>query len=150
MQIGFNGAIYNRTTNESGKVRLQINLGYAGKYTFAVSFLGDEEYNGSFVVALITVNKQNAKLTAPNKTYKASAKTKTLTATFKSNSGKAISGKKISFTVNGKTYTVTTNSKGVASVKVSLSTKKSYSFTAKYAGDDRYAAVSAKGTVKIE
>ena len=150
VQIGFNGAIYNRTTNESGKVRLQINLGYAGKYTFAVSFLGDEEYNGSFVVALITVNKQNAKLTAPNKTYKASAKTKTLTATFKSNSGKAISGKKISFTVNGKTYTVTTNSKGVASVKVSLSTKKSYSFTAKYAGDDRYAAVSAKGTVKIE
>ena len=150
VQIGFNGAIYNRTTNETGGVRLQINLGYKGTYTFAVSYLGDEYYNGSFVVAKIVVSTQKTKLTTAKKTYKASAKTKTLTATLKDASGHVISGKKVTFTVNGKSYSATTNSKGVATVKVSLSTKKTYSFTAKYAGDDMYTASSVSGKVTIK
>ena len=151
VQIGFNGAVYNRTTNETGGVRLQINLGYKGTYTFAISYLGDENYNGSFVVAKIKVSTQNTKITAPSKTYKASAKTKTLTATLKSSlNGNLISGKKLTFTVNGKSYTATTNSKGVASVKVSLSSKKTYSFTVKYAGDDTYSSSSASGKVTIK
>ncbi len=150
VQIGFNGAIYNRTTNATGGARLQINLGYKGTYTFAVSFLGDENYNGSFIVAKIDVSTQKTKLATSSKTYKASAKTKTLTATLKDASGHTINGKKVTFTVNGKSYTATTNSKGVATVKVSLSTKKTYSFTAKYAGDDMYAASSASGKVTIK
>ena len=150
VQIGFNGAIYNRTTNESGGVRLQINLGYAGVYTFAVCFLGDDDYNASFVVQKITVTTQKASLTAPNKSYKANAKTKTLTATLKAANGKGVQGKKLSFTVNGKTYTGTTNANGVASVKVSLSSKKTYSFTVKFAGDQTFSAVTktAKLTIK--
>lgn len=150
IQIGFNGVIYNRTTNGTGNARLQINLKNSGFYTFAVCFLGDEEYNGSFIVAKITVNKQKAKLTTSNKSYKSNAKTKTLTATFKTAKGNPLSGKTIKFTVNGKTYSAKTNANGVASVKVSLSTKKTYAFTAKFAGDDSYAAlsVSAKVTIK--
>ena len=150
VQIGFNGAIYNRTTNETGGVKLQINLGYKGTYTFAVSYLGDDNYNGSFVVAKIVVSTQKTKLTTAKKTYKASAKTKTLTATLKDASGHVISGKKVTFTVNGKSYSATTNSKGVATVKVSLSTKKTYSFTAKYAGDNMYTASSVSGKVTIK
>lgn len=151
VQIGFNGAVYNRTTNETGGVRLQINLGYKGTYTFAISYLGDENYNGSFVVAKIKVSTQNTKITSSSKTYKASAKTKTLTATLKSSvNGNPISGKKLTFTVNGKSYTATTNSKGVASVKVSLSSKKTYSFTVKYAGDDTYSSSSASGKLTIK
>ena len=149
IQIGFNGKIYNRTTNETGGAKLQINLAYVNYYTFAICFLGDDNYNASFVVAKINVTAQKAKLTTSSKTYKASAKTKTLSATFKSSLGNPISGKKISFTVNGKTYTAQTNSKGVASVKVSLSKKGTYSFTAKYAGDKTYAAISTKGTLKL-
>ena len=42
IQIGFNGRIYNRTTDENGSASLQINLAYKGTYTFAISFLGDE------------------------------------------------------------------------------------------------------------
>ena len=53
-------------------------------------------------------------------------------------------------TVNGKTYTATTNSKGLASVKVSLSSKKTYSFTAKFAGNDMYDSSSVKGKVTIK
>ena len=76
--------------------------------------------------------------------------TKTLTATFKTKAGHALKGKTIKFTVNGKTYTAKTNSKGVATVKVSLSKKGTYKFTAKYAGDNTYAAISKKATLKIK
>ena len=150
VQIGFNGNVYDRDTDENGSAKLQINLKNAGTYTFAVAYLGDDEYNGSFIVAKIVVNKQKGSLTLPNKSYSASAKTKTITATFKSANGKAVKGKKITFTVNGKIYTATTDSKGLAKVNVSLSKKGTYSFTAKFAGNDMYAAMSksAKLTLK--
>ncbi len=149
VQFGFNGKVYDKYTNEKGQASLQINLQKAGTYTFAVSYLGDDDFNGSFIVAKIVVNKQKGSLTVPAKTYKASA-TKSLTSTFKSASGKLVKGKKVTFTVNGKTYTATTNAKGVATVKVSLNKKGTYSFTAKFAGDNTYAAISktAKLTIK--
>ena len=150
VQIGFNGNVYDRDTDENGSAKLQINLKYAGTYTFAVAYLGDDEYNGSFIVAKIVVNKQKGSLTVPAKTYKASAKTKTITATFKSASGKAVNGKKITFTVNGKTYTATTDSNGVAKVNVSLSKKGTYSFTAKFAGNNMYAAISKSGKLTLK
>ena len=150
VQIGFNGVVYDRVTDNKGQARLQINLKNAGTYTFAVAFLGDDDYNGSFIVAKIVVKKQKGSLTVPSKSYAASAKTKTLTATFKSASGKPVANKKVTFTVNGKTYTATTDAKGVAKVNVSLSKKGTYSFTAKFAGNNMYAAISktAKLTIK--
>ena len=150
VQIGFNGNVYDRVTDDKGQARLQINLKNAGTYTFAVSYLGDDEYNGSFIVAKIVVNKQKGSLTVPAKTYKASATSKTLTATFKSASGKVVKGKKISFTVNGKSYSATTNAKGVATVKVSLNKKGTYSFTAKFAGNTMYAPINKTGKLVIK
>ena len=154
MQIGFLGVIYDESngiiTNESGVARLQINLGYKNDYTFAICFLGNEEYKASFAVAKIMVSPQKGSLTVPNKSYSASAKTKTLTATFKSASGKPVSGKKITFTVNGKSYSAKTNAKGVASVKVSISKKGTYSFTAKFTTNGMYETMTktAKLTIK--
>ena len=150
VQIGFNGKIYNRTTDENGSAKLQINLKKVDYYTFAVCFLGDDNYNSSFIVAKINVTAQKAKLTSPSKTYKTNAKTKTLTATLKSSLGNPIANKKISFTVNGKTYTAKTNSKGIASVNVSLSKKGTYKFTVKYAGDSGYAAISTSNKLVLK
>ncbi|WP_295620016.1 Ig-like domain repeat protein [uncultured Methanobrevibacter sp.] len=154
MQIGFNGVIYDEedgiVTDENGTARLQINLGYKGVYTFAICYLGDEKYNASFAVAKITVNVQTPTLTVPNKSYKVAAKIKTLTATLKDSYGKLIPNKIVTFTVNGKTYKATTNAKGLASVKVSLSAKKIYSFTVKYAGDSTYSAVKKIAKVVIK
>jgi parallel beta-helix repeat protein len=149
VQIGFNGVVYDRVTDDKGKAKLQINLKAAGTYTFAVAFLGDDQYNGSFIVAKIVVNKQKGSLTVPAKSYKASA-TKTLTASFKTAAGNPVAGKKVTFTVNGKTYSATTNAKGVATVKVSLNKKGTYNFTAKSAGNNMYAAMNktAKLTIK--
>ena len=150
IQIGFNGKVYNRTTNATGGAQLQINLKVVNLYTFAIAFLGDDNYEGSFEVALINVTAQTPKLTSANKSYKATAKTKSLTATLKSTRGKAIVGKKVTFTVNGKTYTAKTNSKGIATVNVSLNKKGTYSFTVKFAGDKTYNAVSKKGKLTIK
>jgi hypothetical protein len=88
-------------------------------------------------------------LKVPKKTFKSSAKVKKLTATLKDNKGKLISGKKIVFKVNGKKYVAKTNKKGIATVKVKLSKKKVYSFTAKFAGDKSYNKITTKSKVKI-
>ena len=148
--IGFNGKIYNKTTDGDGIAQLQINLKRSDIYTFAVCFLGDDQYNGSFAVAKITVNKQTPKFSTSNKSYKASTKTKTLTATFKSSRGNPVVGKKVTFTLNGKSYTATTDSKGVATVNVSLSKKGTYSFTVKFAGDNTYARCTKTGSLVIK
>ena len=154
MQIGFLGVVYDESygivTDENGIARLQINLGWKNDYTFAICFLGNDEYKASFAVAKINVVPQKGSLTVPNKSYSASAKTKTLTATFKSASGKPVSGKKITFTVNGKTYTAKTNAKGVASVNVSLTKKGTYSFTAKFTTNGMYATMTKTGKLTIK
>ncbi len=147
--FGFNGKVYNKTTDSNGFACLQINLPREDLFTFALCFLGDENYSASFFVAKINVVKQVPNLTTAKKTYKASAKTKTLTATLKSLNGNPIKNRIITFTVNGKSYTAKTNSNGIASVKVSLSTKKTYSFTVKYAGDKYYAPVSSSAKLVI-
>ena len=142
VQIGFNGVIYNRTTDDKGACRLQINLPGEGFYTFAISFLGDDEYEASFAVAKVTVKKQKPVISCTNYYYKASAKSKKISISLKSASRKALKNKTVKLVLNGKTYSGKTNSKGVVTINVSISKKKTYSFTVKYAGDKTYSAVS--------
>lgn len=154
MQIGFNGKVYTYEkdgvcTNEKGVARLQINLGYRGDYTFAVCFLGDENHNASFVVAKIKVACQKPTLNVPNKHYKVSDSVKTLTATFKNEHGNLIPGQSVKFTIDGKTYSAKTNDKGVATVKVSLNKKGTYSFVASYGGSSTYSEVTKTATLII-
>lgn len=149
IKIGFNGKVYNKTTNATGGARLQINLAAKFTYTFAIGFIGDDDYMGSFEVAKITVNPQKPKLASSNKSYKASAKTKSLTATFKTALGNPVSGKTIKFTLNGKTYSAKTNSKGVATVNVSLNKKGTYSFTAQFDGDKTFKAIKKTSKITI-
>ncbi|WP_407462203.1 Ig-like domain repeat protein [Methanobrevibacter sp.] len=149
VSIGFNANVYNRTTDANGQARLQINLQNAGTYTFAISFLGDENYEGAFEVAKIIVNRQKANLTASGATYKASAATKTLSATYKTKAGKAIVGKTIKFTVNGKTYSAKTDANGVAKVNVSLTKAGSYTVEVKAPDTNTYAETIKKVTLKL-
>ena len=148
VKIGFNGKMYNKTTNATGGVRLQINLPRADLYTFALCFLGDDDYNGTFEVALINVTRQAPKLTASAKTFKRTA-TKTLSATFKTAKGNALSRKSLVFIINGKLYNAKTNSKGVASVKVSLTVRRTYTCTVNSVQDNTFTATSTKFTVKV-
>jgi hypothetical protein len=130
-------------------VKIQINLAKKGTYTIVTCFLGDDKYNASFMSSKIKVNPSSAKVKVSNKKFKLKAN-KTLTAKFLSPKGKAVKGKKISFRINGKIYTAKTNSKGIAAVKVKLNKRKTYKFTAKFAGDNTFKSISVKGKAVVK
>ncbi len=156
--IGYNGKTLYRTTNATGDATVQINLRDANRLTFATTFLGDEDYNATMSVYLITIVKKPVTMTAPAKTYKASVKTKKYTVTLKSIKGASCdgktyfaAGKKVTLKVNGKTYIAKTNAKGQATFKIT-NLKKKGTFTAKvsYAGDTTYKAVNKSVKIKIK
>lgn len=145
-----NRKTYYATTNSKGVATFNLALNAVKTYTVSLKFAGDSYYTASSSSVKVKVTKTKTKLTVPKKTYKAKAKTKKLTATLKDQTGKAIKSKKVTFIVNKKKYTAKTNKKGVATVKVKLSKKKTYKFTVKFAGDKTYVAVKKTGKVKIK
>ncbi len=156
VKIGFNGVVYTKETNATGWAELQINLAGAGTYTFAIAFLGDDDYNASFVVQKIVVTQKKTSISASAKSYKASA-SKSYTVTLKTDKGSSIdgktylkSGKKITLKINGKTYTAKTNSKGQATFKLSITKKGKYSASIKFEGDKTYAASSKSVKITIK
>ena len=142
-----NGKTYTATTNSKGVAKIKLTLKKVKTYTVSLKFAGDSSYTGTTKSIKVKVTKTKTKLAVPKKTYKKSAKVKKLTATLKDSTGKKIKGKKVTFIVNKKKYTAKTNKKGVATVKVKLSKKKTYKFTVKFAGDKYYKAV--KKTAKV-
>ena len=157
VQIAVNGPIYNVTTDSQGRAGLQVNLAAANTYTYALSFKGDEKYNGSPIASSkLTVTKKSTSITAANKAFKAKAKTKAISITLKTvknpYDGKTYlkAGKKVTLKINGKTYTAKTNAKGVAKFTIKLTKKGKYAALIKFAGDKTYKASSKKIKVTIK
>ena len=149
ISFAVNAKEYTAKTDEYGVATLKLSLSKAGTYDIFSIFNGDEEYSGSQMVAnTLTVNKKDSVLTVKNISYKSTA-TKKLSATFKDKKGHLIKNKKVTFTVNGKTYTATTNSKGVATVKISLTKKGTYTYKAKFAGDSTYKSITKSAKLTI-
>ena len=153
VQIAVNGPVYNVTTDDKGRAGLQVNLAVANTYTYALSFAGDNQYNGApLASSKLTVTKKPTSISATSKAFKSSAKTKSISVTLKTvknKDGKTYlrKGKKLTLKVNGKTYTVKTNAKGIAKFSIKLSKKGKFNALIKFAGDKTYKS-SAK-TVKI-
>ncbi|MBO7713641.1 MAG: right-handed parallel beta-helix repeat-containing protein [Methanobrevibacter sp.] len=145
-----NGKTYSATTNSKGVATIKLSLTSVKTFTVSLKFAGDSYYTASSKSIKVKVTKTKTKLTVPKKTYKKAAKVKKLTVTLKDQTGKVIKSKKVTFTVNGKKYTAKTNKKGVATVKVKLSKKKTYKVTVKFAGDKTYVAVKKTGKVVIK
>ena len=145
--IYFNGNVYERTSDKSGEVSLQINVKNPGKYNVDVVFKGDDFHKSAFKTVKVTVKKQKPALTVATKTLKLKAKKKIVKVYLKDQFKKAISKRTVKITINKKTYSAKTNSKGLASLKVTLKAKKNYSATVKFAGDKYYS--SAKKSAKI-
>ena len=150
ISIVLNSKTYNVITNEKGIASLQINFAKSGTYAAKINFLGDEYYGKSTTTAKVTVKKKKMTLKVPKKSYKSSVKAKKLSATLKDNKGKAISSKKIIFKVNGKKYSAKTNKKGIATVKVKVSKKKTFTVTATFNGDSSYGKVTKKSKLIIK
>ena len=145
-----NGKTYTATTNSKGVATFKLTLKTVKTFTVSLKFAGDSYYTASSKSIKVKVIKTKTKLAVPKKTFKKAKKVKKLTATLKDQFGKVIKSKKITFTVNGKKYTARTNKKGVATVKVKLSKKKTYKVTVKFAGDKTYYAVKKTGKVVIK
>ena len=157
VKIGFSGVVYDRVTDADGYAQLQINLNTPFIFTFAIGFLGDDDYNASFVVQSITVKKKTTSLSAPSKSFKASAKTKSYTVTLKAGVCSSIDGKAylgtnkvVQLKVDGKTYNAKVNANGQATFKLKMSKKGTYKAAISYAGNVRYDACKTTSIIKIK
>jgi hypothetical protein len=157
VSIGYNGKTLERTTDENGYASVQINLRDKNRLTFAVTFLGDDDYNATMSVYLITINQKPVTITAAAKTYKATAKTKKYTVTLKTIKGSSAdgktyfgAGKKVTMKINGKTYTAKTNAKGQATFSLKITKKGKFTAVIKYAGDTTYKSASKKVKITIK
>ena len=133
VQIALNGKIYNVTSDDQGRAGLQVNLANANTYTYAISFQGDDQYNGAPIASSkLTVTKKKTTIKASNKVFNAKTKTKKISVTLKTVKNKydnktyLKSGKKVTLKVNGKTYTAKINKKGVAKFTIKITKKGKY------------------------
>lgn len=150
IKVKLNGVTKSYKTNSKGQITTsKINL-KVKSYKVTVSFAGDNLYKATSKSATIKIIKQKTKLSVPKKTFKKSSKSKKLTATLKTSGGKPIAKKKVVFKVNGKKYSAKTNKNGKVTVKVKLTSKKTYKFTVRFAGDSKYTGVTKKSSVKIK
>ncbi|WP_298522585.1 hypothetical protein [uncultured Methanobrevibacter sp.] len=157
VQMAFDCAIYNATTNDKGIGSLQVNLATANVYTCAISFKGDESYlASSLAVTKLTVSKKKTIITSSAKTFKVKAKTKSFSVTLKTVKnafdGKTYlyKGKKLTLTVNGKTYTAKTDAKGIAKFSLKITKKGKYTAKIKFAGDSTYKASSKSVKITVK
>ena len=154
--IAVNGPIYTATTDKDGKFGIPVNLAAANTYTYALSFLGDNQYKASFTSTKLILKAKKTSITAKAKTFKAKAKTKSISVTLKTiknqYNGKTYlkAGKKITLKIKGKKYTAKTNAKGVAKFKIKLAKKGKYTAKFSFAGDKTYKASSKSIKITIK
>ena len=154
VKFAYKTVILNRTTDENGIVFIGINTQIAQEALCALSYLGDEKHNATFVAFSFDIQKKPITISAAAKSYKASAKTKKYTVTLKtekcnSRDGKVYlsAGKKVTLKLNGKTYTAKTDKNGKATFSLKITKKGKQTAKISFAGDKTYA--SASKSVKI-
>ena len=122
VSIFINNKVYNRLTDNDGKVVLKLNL-KPNTYAATISFGGDENYTASIAKAIVTVKKASLSISTKNyRTYWHSGlffKAKVINKITKN----PVKGIKVAFKVlmpnkKYKTYYATTNSKGVAKLRI--------------------------------
>lgn len=138
------------TTNKNGQVSVSVGSLVPKTYTASIKFAGDSDYKASSATAKVVVAKASPKLSAAKKTFKVKAKTKKVTATLKNNKGKVLKSTKLTLKIGKKTYTAKTNNKGVATFKVKLTKKGTYTGTVKFAGNKYFKALSKKVKIAVK
>lgn len=121
VSISINSKIYDRISDNQGKVVLKLNL-KPGTYAATVKFAGDENYTASAANAVVKVKKATLEITAKNyKTYFESDlffKAKVINKATKN----PVKGVKVAFKVytddnKYKIYYATTDSRGIAELR---------------------------------
>ena len=124
--FNINGVYYNRTTNENGTAKLNINLN-AGNYiiTSINPITGENAANNVTVLSKITENYDLVKYYRNASQY---------TVKILDNQGNAVgAGVSVTFNINGVFYTRTTNASGIVKLNINLQ-PGDYIITAEYEG----------------
>ena len=107
--FNINGVFYNRTTNESGYAKLNINLG-EGDYIITAEY-GDCRVSNNITVLPI-LSAEDINMTYMDGT--------TFNATLVDGQGNPLAGAGVTFNINGVFYTRYTDSSGVARLNINL------------------------------
>ena len=144
-----NGKTYKATTNAKGVATVKLALSAAKTYKVTIKFAGDGVYAASNKQVTVKLIKEATKLVAPNKTFKRTLKTKRVIVTLRNSKNKAMAKRVVTLVVNKKRYTARTNSKGQAIFKVALTKRGTYKYTAKFAGNTQYKAISRNAKIVV-
>ena len=107
--FNINGVFYNRTTNASGLVKLNINL-RPGNYVITATYKGCSVANNITVLTTLETKDMSMK-------YKDGS---TFNAKVLDGQGKALANKTVKFNVNGVFYDRVTGNDGIAKLKINL------------------------------
>ena len=148
--FNINSKYYTVNTDANGQVKQKIYETKEATFTVNINYAGDDvDYLASSAQAKVTVKKVNSKIISSNLNMIPNMM-EYYSITLKDASGNVISNQKVTFKVNGKTYTKKTNSKGVAKIKLKFNkNNKSYKINIKFAGTNKYKAVSKTNTIKV-
>ena len=123
--FNINGVFYNRTTNENGTAKLNINL---AQNTYVITaynpITGEQKSNNITVLPTITENKDLVKYYRNASQY---------IVKILDNHGNALANVDANFNINGVFYTRTTNSSGYAKLNINLN-PGTYIITVNYNG----------------
>ena len=120
--FNINGVFYNRTTNESGIAKLNINL-HPGDYVITAEYKNCRVSNNIKVLPVLTAKDLTKKYGTPDQ----------FVAKLLDGTGKALSGETIQFNINGVFYNRVTDSNGQAKLNIRLMSGK-YIITSSYNG----------------
>ena len=120
--FNINGVFYERTTNESGIAKLNINL-EPKDYIITAEYNGCRVSNKIKVLPTLKANELTKKCGTPSP----------FTAKLVDGTGKPQANAKITFNINGVFYERTTNESGIAKLNINLQQGK-YIITSSYNG----------------
>ena len=155
--FAYKTVVFNSTTNENGTLYLGISTYLAQDALCAMSYVGDEKHNATFVAFNFKIMKKPTVVKAYKAKYKVKTTVKKYTVTLKtyklsSRDGKVYlkAGKVLKIKVNGRNFYATTNSKGQATFKITNLNKKGvYIAKVIYAGSDTYAGSMKKVKITV-
>ncbi len=120
--FNINGVFYNRTTDESGIAKLNINL-QPGDYVITAEYKGCEASNNITVLQVLSASDLTKKYGTPDQ----------FVATLIDGQGKALAGENVTFNINGVFYNRLTDSNGQAMLNINLMPGE-YIITSSYNG----------------
>lgn len=142
--ININNVNYERTTDENGIAKLNINLG-VGSYTAKIRF-ENETYNNVTAYADVIV-ATDTYIDGINLTKNEGDNTPYQCAVYRMDNHERVAGQ-LNLTINGKTYTRNADKQGLYKLNINLN-KGVYDIQASYVGTTLFNPSSTKNTITI-